>query len=69
MERPVGGDSLFSVRDVDPGEDQHPQLAHLVPDLLCRERWPSPSEITPFLPWEMSAEKRLELATDPIDSS
>jgi transposase len=28
-----------------------------------------PSEITPFLPWEMSAEKRLELATDRNDSS
>jgi transposase len=28
-----------------------------------------PSEITPFLPWEMSAEKRLELATDRTDSS
>jgi transposase len=28
-----------------------------------------PSEITPFLPWEMSAEKRLELGTDRNDSS
>jgi transposase len=28
-----------------------------------------PSEITAFLPWGMSAEKRLELATDPNDSS
>jgi transposase len=28
-----------------------------------------PSEITPFLPWEMSAAKRLELATDRNDSS
>jgi transposase len=28
-----------------------------------------PSEITAFLPWEMSAEKRLELAVDPNDSS
>ena len=28
-----------------------------------------PSELTPFLPWEMSAEKRLELANDRNDSS
>ena len=29
----------------------------------------APSEIAAFLPWEMSAEKRLELATDHNDSS
>jgi transposase len=28
-----------------------------------------PSDITPFLPWEMSVEKRRELALDPDDSS
>jgi transposase len=28
-----------------------------------------PSDITPFLPWEMSVEKRRELAIDPNDSS
>jgi transposase len=29
----------------------------------------APSNITPFLPWEMSVEKRRELAIDPDDSS
>jgi transposase len=29
----------------------------------------APSDITPFLPWEMSVEKRRELAIDPNDSS
>ena len=29
----------------------------------------APSDITPFLPWEMSVERRRELAIDPNDSS
>jgi transposase len=29
----------------------------------------APSDITPFMPWEMSVEKRRELAIDPNDTS
>ena len=36
---------------------------------LCRKRWPAPADITAFLPWAMSVEKRLELTLDPHDSS
>ena len=42
MERSAGGDALFPVRHFEPGEDQHPHLADVVPEELCGKRRPSP---------------------------
>lgn len=40
MERTTDSDAVFPVRHFEPGQDQHPHLADVVPTELCGEWWP-----------------------------
>ena len=70
VERAAGGDAVFPVGHLEHGRDQHPHLADVDYLKSCAENGGrAPSDISPFLPWTMSVEKRRDLAIDPDDSS
>ena len=69
MERSVSGDALFAVRTLTQAKINVRTWLSWFLNCCAENGGRAPSDVTQFLPWEMSAEKRLELTTDRNDSS